>query len=55
MNCKTCGYYWQDEDENFPRCHYESMGDFDPAPCEYEDEYDERQYEADIAALYDEN
>ena len=37
MSCKECGYYYQDECENFPRCHYEGMGDFDPAPCEQDD------------------
>ena len=54
MNCKQCLYYWQEEGESFPRCHYESIGEFDPAPCECEDEYNERQYEADIAAMYEE-
>lgn len=54
MNCKCCAYYWQEDGENFPRCHYESMGGFDPAPCEIEDNYDEQEYENDIADLYEE-
>ena len=29
-----CNYYWQDEDEYYPRCHYE---DFGKAPCEEDD------------------
>lgn len=32
----NCGYYWQDEGEEYPRCHYPDDGT--PAPCEYEDE-----------------
>lgn len=32
----NCGYYWQDEDDDFPRCHYPDDGTL--APCEYEDE-----------------
>ena len=38
MTCKTCPYCWQEEGESYPRCHYESMGDFDKAPCEYDDD-----------------
>lgn len=36
--CETmnCGYYWQEEDEDYPRCHYPDDGT--PAPCEYDDE-----------------
>jgi len=32
-----CGYYWQDEDEDYPRCHFDGFG---KAPCE-EDDWDE--------------
>lgn len=34
MKCTECCYYWQDEDENRPRCHWEDPRF--PAPCEYE-------------------
>lgn len=34
MKCEECCYYWQDEDESRPRCHYEDPRF--PAPCEYE-------------------
>ena len=27
----NCGYYWQDVDEDYPRCHFEGIG---KAPCE---------------------
>ena len=38
MKCTDgCGYYWQDEDEDFPSCHFEGW----TAPCEYEDEREE--------------
>jgi hypothetical protein len=33
----NCGYYWQDADEDYPRCHFEGIG---KAPCE-EDDWDE--------------
>ena len=33
----NCGYYWQDEDEDYPRCHFDGFG---KAPCE-EDDWDE--------------
>lgn len=32
----NCGYYWQEEGEDYPRCHYPDDGT--PAPCEYDDE-----------------
>ena len=38
----NCGYYWQEEGEDYPRCHYSD--DRFPAPCEeetYEESYDE--------------
>lgn len=34
----NCGYYWQDEGEDHPSCHYPSNDPF-PAPCE-EDDWD---------------
>jgi len=36
--CEKCGYYWQEEGEDYPRCHYSD--DRFPAPCE-EEEYEE--------------
>lgn len=37
MTCASsnCGYYWQEEGEDYPRCHYPNDGT--PAPCEYDD------------------
>ena len=32
----NCGYYWQDENEDYPRCHFDGFG---KAPCE-EDDWD---------------
>lgn len=37
----NCGYWWQDVDEDYPRCHFEGA----VAPCEEEDDY----YEDDDA------
>ena len=34
----NCGYYWQDEGEDYPRCHYPDDGT--PAPCEYDEPED---------------
>ncbi len=31
----NCGYWWQDADEDYPRCHFEGA----VAPCEEEDDY----------------
>ena len=33
----NCGYYYREEDEDFPRCHFKGW----TAPCEYEDDYEE--------------
>lgn len=30
----NCGYWWCDEDEKYPRCHYDDPW---PAPCEHDD------------------
>lgn len=35
----NCGYFWQEEDEEYPRCHYPEDGTL--APCEYDDEDEE--------------
>ena len=36
MKCEECCYYWQDEDERRPRCHWEACCPGDMAPCEYD-------------------
>ena len=33
----NCGYWWQDADEDCPRCHFEG----DVAPCEEDDYYED--------------
>jgi len=35
----NCGYYWQDEEEDFPTCHFEGGW---TAPCE-EEPYDDEE------------
>ena len=42
MTCadSNCGYYWQEADEDYPRCHFEGWG---KAPCEYDDEPIEKE------------
>lgn len=38
MKCIDCVYYYITPEDRYPRCHFESLGDFDLAPCEYSDE-----------------
>ena len=45
MNCVDCGYYWREEDDAIPRCHFE--GPVGWAPCEQEDEYYDDEAEND--------
>lgn len=37
MKCTDCPYHWKDENDRFPRCHFESLGTWDPAPCEIDE------------------
>lgn len=37
----NCGYWWQDADEDYPRCHFEG----DVAPCEEDDYYEDDDLE----------
>ena len=43
----NCGYFWQEEWEPYPSCHYNDPW---PAPCEYDDELEEEDeaYEVEI-------
>lgn len=34
----NCGYWWQEEGEDFPRCHFDGPEGW--APCEVEDNED---------------
>lgn len=40
MRCNNCGYYWKDDDEAFPYCHYDDPW---PAPCEQDEYYEEEE------------
>jgi hypothetical protein len=35
MRCADCGYYWREEGEEFPHCHFEGLEGW--APCEAEE------------------
>ncbi len=35
MKCKDCGYWYKEDSESYPRCHYEGLDDW--APCNYEE------------------
>lgn len=43
----NCGYWYKEEGEDYPHCHYPDDGTL--APCEYEDDWDDydRDYEPD--------
>ena len=44
---RGCSYYWKDEDEAYPRCHYDDP--MFPAPCEEDyDEPDDYDYDDDV-------
>lgn len=36
MRCEMCGYYWQKEGEEYPRCQFEGPAGW--APCEAEED-----------------
>ena len=35
MKCVDCPYYWKDENDDFPCCHFDGLWE---APCEIEDD-----------------
>ena len=44
MKCSECNLYWASEWEKFPSCKADPDW---PAPCEYEDDYEEEEEEYD--------
>lgn len=45
MKCEDCCFFWRDEDENHPYCHFESRWPDDKAPCDREDDsYEEEAW-----------
>lgn len=34
--CQNCSFCWSDNGGP-AHCHYESLGEWDPAPCEFDD------------------
>lgn len=43
---RNCGYYWKDENEDYPCCHWKDDGF--PAPCEEDDSWEEADEPDDI-------
>ena len=41
MNCVYCCYFWKEDGEDHPQCHWVSRCPDDFPPCEEEDELDE--------------
>ena len=38
LQCKDCPYCWRGDGDKYPDCHYYSLGAFDQAPCEIDDQ-----------------
>lgn len=38
MKCVNCVYHYITPEDKYPHCHFESIADWDKAPCEYSDE-----------------
>lgn len=47
LSCKNSAYSWKGEDDEHPRCHYNSLGSWDPAPCEQSENDPEDQPDYD--------
>lgn len=45
MVCRMCSYYWQEEGENYPCCHWNLRCPGDIPPCEEEELETENLYE----------
>ena len=45
----NCGYYWQEEGEDYPHCHFDGYG---KAPCE-EDDWDDEPADIDDDCGFD--
>lgn len=41
MRCADCCYFWKEENESCPSCHWEPRAPGDMTPCDYEESYDE--------------
>ena len=39
MKCADCGYYWKENWDDHPGCHF--VGPHEWAPCEQEDDHDD--------------
>ena len=44
MNCVYCCYFWKEEDEDRPQCHWVSRCPDDFPPCEEDEDYEEDEY-----------
>ena len=39
MKCTDCPYYWKEESDEYPCCHFDETYHATPSPCEYDDVY----------------
>lgn len=49
MKCVDCCYYWKEDYEDRPQCHWEARCPGDMATCDEDDYYDE-----EFGSYYDE-
>lgn len=40
MKCSECNLWWKDHEDDIPSCHADPNW---PAPCEYDDDYEEEE------------
>lgn len=45
MKCIECPFHWREEWERYPSCHWVKRCPDDMAPCEYDDEYEDEEWE----------
>lgn len=41
MKCSDCCYFWKEEDESYPSCHWTPRALGDMAPCDYAEDFED--------------
>lgn len=44
MSCVYCCYFWKEDGEDRPQCHWVSRCPDDFPPCEEDEDYEEDEY-----------
>ena len=40
MKCADCCFYWQEDNERIPHCHFVERCVDDKAPCDYDEDFE---------------